>query len=73
MEKTTLEGLKLYTYFRSSCAWRVRIALNLKGLKYESIPIHLVKDGGLQRSEEYSKINPMKVAYSLETLIILSS
>ena len=70
MEKTTLEGLKLYTYFRSSCAWRIRIALNLKGLKYESIPIHLV--GGLQRSEEYSKINPMKVAYSLETSIILS-
>jgi maleylpyruvate isomerase len=50
--------VKLYTYFRSSAAYRVRIALNLKGLSYEMVPIHLVKDGGRHRSAEYRSINP---------------
>ena len=36
--------LKLYTYFRSSAAYRVRIALNLKSLPYESVPVHLLRD-----------------------------
>jgi maleylacetoacetate isomerase len=54
--------VKLYTYFRSSAAYRVRIALNLKGLSYESIPIHLIKDGGRNKTPEYRAINPqMKV------------
>ena len=54
--------MKLYTYFRSSAAFRVRIALNLKGLSYHSIPIHLIKEGGLNRKPEYRAINPqMKV------------
>ena len=38
--------MKLYSYFRSSAAYRVRIALNLKGIAYETVPVHLVKDGG---------------------------
>lgn len=50
--------MKLYTYFRSSAAYRVRIALNLKGLTYDAVPVHLLKDGGQQRQEEYRKINP---------------
>jgi maleylacetoacetate isomerase len=50
--------VKLYTYFRSSAAYRVRIALNLKGLPYESISIHLVKDGGRNKTPEYRAINP---------------
>jgi maleylpyruvate isomerase len=50
--------VKLYTYFRSSAAYRVRIALNLKGLPYEMIPIHLTKDGGRQRTPEYRAVNP---------------
>ncbi|HBZ05830.1 maleylacetoacetate isomerase [Massilia sp.] len=50
--------MKLYTYFRSSAAYRVRIALNLKGLNYEAVPVHLLKGGGEQRQEEYRKINP---------------
>lgn len=49
----------LYNYFRSSASWRVRIALNLKKIKYEYKSIHLVK--GDQKSEEYAKLNPMKV------------
>uniref|UniRef100_A0ABI7ZQU0 maleylacetoacetate isomerase n=1 Tax=Felis catus TaxID=9685 RepID=A0ABI7ZQU0_FELCA len=38
----------LYSYFRSSCSWRVRIALALKSIDYETIPINLIKDGGQQ-------------------------
>ncbi|WP_407295210.1 maleylacetoacetate isomerase [Stutzerimonas zhaodongensis] len=50
--------LKLYGYWRSSAAYRVRIALNLKGLAYENLPVHLVKDGGEQHSTEYRALNP---------------
>ena len=57
--------MKLYTYFRSSAAYRVRIALNLKGLAYEAIPIHLTKDGGRQKSAEYRAINPQMRVPSL--------
>ena len=51
--------LKLYTYFRSSAAYRVRIALNLKNLPYEAIPVHLVKDGGEHLKEDYRRVNPV--------------
>jgi len=50
--------VKLYSYFRSSAAYRVRIALNLKGLPYEMASIHLTKDGGQQRKPEFSAVNP---------------
>jgi maleylpyruvate isomerase len=50
--------MKLYTYFRSSAAYRVRIALNLKGIGYEAVPIHLTKDGGRQHSPEFRAVNP---------------
>ena len=49
---------KLYSFWRSSAAFRVRIALNLKGVDYEIIPIHLTKSGGEQFREEYSLKNP---------------
>ncbi|KAM9201928.1 maleylacetoacetate isomerase isoform 2-T3 [Dugong dugon] len=49
----------LYSYFRSSCSWRVRIALVLKGIDYVTVPINLVKDGGQQFSEEFQTLNPM--------------
>ena len=49
---------KLYSFWRSSAAFRVRIALNLKGLDYEVIPVHLSKNGGEQLSEAYSTKNP---------------
>ncbi|MCB8819862.1 maleylacetoacetate isomerase [Microvirga rosea] len=48
--------MKLYTYFRSSAAYRVRIALNLKGVRYEAVPINLLK--GEQKAEDYRRINP---------------
>jgi maleylacetoacetate isomerase len=50
--------LKLYSYYRSSAAYRVRIALNFKGLPYEMIPIHLAKEGGHHRTPEFRAINP---------------
>lgn len=50
--------MKLYTYFRSSAAYRVRIALNLKGMSYDALPVHLLKDGGQHLQDEYRKINP---------------
>jgi len=50
--------LKLYSYFRSSAAYRVRIALNLKGIDYETAPVHLVKDGGHNRRPEFRAVNP---------------
>ncbi|KAF9113608.1 Glutathione S-transferase zeta-1 [Mortierella sp. AM989] len=56
MSTSTHERPVLYSYFRSSCSWRVRIALNLKKIDYEVRPINLLK--GEQRSEEYLKIQP---------------
>lgn len=50
--------MKLYTYFRSSAAFRVRIALNLKGLSYDAVPVHLVRDGGEQKKPAYRAVNP---------------
>jgi maleylacetoacetate isomerase len=50
--------MKLYSYFRSSAAYRVRIALNLKDIAYETLPIHLIKDGGHNRRPEFRAINP---------------
>ena len=50
--------LKLYGYWRSSAAYRVRIALNLKGLAYRQVPVHLVKAGGQQHAAEYRALNP---------------
>jgi maleylpyruvate isomerase len=49
--------VKLYTYFRSSAAYRARIALNLKGLAYDMVPIHLIKDGGQHRSDAFRAVN----------------
>ncbi|MCB2102057.1 MAG: maleylacetoacetate isomerase [Rhodobacterales bacterium] len=58
--------MKLYTYYRSSAAYRVRIALNLKGIACEQVGVHLVKDGGQHRTEAYAAINPLRLVPSLE-------
>lgn len=56
--------MKLYTYFRSSAAFRVRIALNLKGLEYEPQFVHLAK--GEHRDPSYAAVNPQGLLPFLE-------
>lgn len=56
--------MKLYTYFRSSAAFRVRIALNLKGLAYEPASVHLAK--GEHRRPEYAALNPQALVPALD-------
>ena len=58
--------MKLYTFFRSSASYRVRIALNLKGLSYEQAPIHLRRGGGEQLTAAYRVINPQALVPALE-------
>ncbi|QBL08951.1 maleylacetoacetate isomerase [Rheinheimera sp. D18] len=53
--------MKLYGYWRSSAAYRVRIALNLKQLSFDSVAVHLIKNGGEQHSENYKTLNPAQL------------
>ena len=57
--------LRLYTYFRSSAAYRVRIALALKGLAYDSVPVHLLRGGGEQLQAAYRAVNPAALVPAL--------
>lgn len=61
---STIEPI-LYSYWRSSSAYRVRIALNLKGIQYRQKFVHLVKDGGEQHRTEYRDINPLGLVPAL--------
>ncbi|KGP00715.1 maleylacetoacetate isomerase [Alcaligenes faecalis] len=65
----------LYSYFRSSAAYRVRIGLNLKGLDYQIKPVHLLKDGGQQHQPDYVQVNPVQLLPALDDdgLIITQS
>jgi maleylpyruvate isomerase len=58
-------GLVLYGYFRSSAAYRVRIALNLKGQPHEQRAVHLVRDGGAQHKPEYAALNAQRLVPTL--------
>ena len=58
--------MKLYSFFRSSASYRVRIALNLKGVDYEQLPIHLRRGGGEQFGAAYQAINPQALVPALE-------
>lgn len=54
-------NMKLYSYWRSSASYRVRIALNLKDIDYEYVPVHLVNNGGEQHSDDYQSLNPIQL------------
>jgi maleylpyruvate isomerase len=58
--------MKLYSYFRSSASFRVRIALALKGLSYDYMPVHLIKEGGQQFSPDYKALNPASLVPALQ-------
>ena len=57
--------LQLYSYFRSSAAYRLRIALHLKGLAFDTVPVHLLKGGGEQLQSAYRAINPAALVPAL--------
>lgn len=52
--------MELYGYWRSSCSYRVRIALHWKGIPFTHRGVHLVKDGGQQHAQDYRDLNPMR-------------
>ncbi|MCA9524469.1 MAG: maleylacetoacetate isomerase [Myxococcales bacterium] len=57
---------RLYSYYRSSCSWRVRIALALKGVDYEYVAVNLVRGGGEQHGQDYREKNPLAQVPTLE-------
>lgn len=57
--------MNLYTYFRSSASFRVRIALNVKGIPYTAIPVHMLRHGGEQHLPAYRAVNPLGLVPSL--------
>ena len=59
------DRIELFSYWRSSAAYRVRIGLNLKALPHEITPVHLVRDGGQQHSEGYAALNPQELVPTL--------
>ncbi len=59
--------LQLYSYFRSSAAYRLRIALHLKGLAFDTVPVHLLKGGGEQLQSAYRAVNPAALVPALQS------
>jgi maleylacetoacetate isomerase len=62
---TQTKNLTLHSYWRSSASYRVRMALNLKGLDYQIQPVHLVRDGGQQHGADYVALNPQELVPTL--------
>src|SRR5687768_5205327 len=63
-----MSRLRLWSYWRSSCAYRVRIALGLKQLPFEYVATHLTRDGGQQLAPAFANINPQRQVPVLEVL-----
>ena len=57
--------MKLYDYYRSTACYRVRIALHIKQIDYEAVPIHLVNHGGEQHHPDYRRLNPQGLVPTL--------
>ena len=65
MAAATPPRLVLYSYWRSSCSYRVRIALHLKHLAFETRAVSLLKDGGQQLADDFARVNPMRAVPAL--------
>ncbi len=63
---TNTQNLVLHNYFRSSAAYRVRIAMSLKGLDYQYLSVHLTRDGGMQFKDAYASLNPQRLVPLLD-------
>ena len=63
---SSTDHLVLHNYFRSSAAYRVRIAMNLKGLDYDYLSVHLTREGGMQFKESYTALNPQQLVPLLD-------
>ena len=61
-----MDQLCLYSYWRSSASYRVRIGLNLKGLAYDIMPVHLLRDGGEQHAPDFHAANPQDLVPILQ-------
>jgi maleylacetoacetate isomerase len=61
-----MDRLCLYSYWRSSAAYRVRIGLNLKGLRYDIMPVHLLRKGGEQHTPQFREANPQQLVPVLQ-------
>ncbi|WP_263143642.1 maleylacetoacetate isomerase [Pseudomonas alcaligenes] len=59
--------MDLYTYYRSTSSYRVRIALGLKGLDYQALPVNLIANGGEHRQAAYRALNPQGRVPALRT------
>lgn len=59
------DALILFSYWRSSAAYRVRIALNIKGLEYDIRPVHLLNNGGEHLTDAYQELNPQRLVPTL--------
>ncbi len=66
MTQAHKHDLVLHNYFRSSAAYRVRIAMNLKKLDYQYLSVHLTRDGGMQFTEGYTSLNPQQLVPLLD-------
>ena len=66
MEIPVDDGIVLYTYWRSSAAYRVRIGLELKGLAWQGQAVHLVRGGGEQHRDSYHRLNPQELVPTLQ-------
>lgn len=67
MNASPTEPFTLYGYFRSSAAWRVRLALDLKRVPFTTVPVHLLKEGGRHRQAAFGDLNPERLLPMLDT------
>ena len=69
LKKQKVSKPVLHSYWRSSCSWRVRIALNMKNIDYDYKAVHLLNDGGEQLKDDFAAKNPSKELPCLKSMV----